>query len=192
MVRAVSYLSRLAIAFASLCILSPSGFAGESNPPPLTEYASPAEPRKVEKEPRNKPERPLISRLVAQPVGACVGTMVAVPVKVVRTVRSETKRMLDTIGQEDRAAIPILSQIPIIGYLFKSKARRDDQTELLVLVTPRLVRPLNPDEVPPMPTIIREPGTTGTGRGGGGGGQKPGGGGVIDAPLPGAGRGGLR
>jgi pilus assembly protein CpaC len=103
--------------------------------------------------------------------------------------------LLDTIGQEDRAAIPILSQIPIIGYLFKSKARRDDQTELLVLVTPRLVRPLNPDEVPPMPTIIREPGAaqgTGRGGGGGGGGQNPGGGGVIDAPLPGAGRGGLR
>ncbi len=61
--------------------------------------------------------------------------------------------LMDNTAQTDRAAIPILSQIPIIGYLFKSKADRKEQTELLVLVTPRLVRPLNPDEVPSLPTM---------------------------------------
>ena len=34
-----------------------------------------------------------------------------------------------------------------------SKAERQERTELLVLITPRLVRPLNPDEVPALPTL---------------------------------------
>jgi pilus assembly protein CpaC len=37
--------------------------------------------------------------------------------------------------------------------LFKSKAERQGRTELLVLITPRLVRALNPDEVPTLPTM---------------------------------------
>ena len=61
--------------------------------------------------------------------------------------------LIDNTAQTDRAAIPYLSQIPIIGTLFKSKAERQERTELLVLITPRLVRPLNPDEVPPLPTM---------------------------------------
>ena len=60
--------------------------------------------------------------------------------------------LLDNISQDDTAAIPILSRLPIIGTLFKSKAERAEQTELMVLITPRLVRPLDPDEVPPLPT----------------------------------------
>ena len=80
--------------------------------------------------------------------------------------------LLNNIGQEDRSAIPFLSQIPVIGAIFKSRARRTDVTELMVLITPRLVRPLNPDEVPPLPSAnITPPGgqnalgrnTTGTG-----------------------------
>jgi pilus assembly protein CpaC len=61
--------------------------------------------------------------------------------------------LIDNTSQTDRAAIPILSQLPVIGPLFKSKAERQERTELLVLITPRLVRPLNPDEVPPLPTM---------------------------------------
>jgi pilus assembly protein CpaC len=60
--------------------------------------------------------------------------------------------LLNNVSQEDGAAIPFLSKIPIIGTLFKSKADRAERTELMVLVTPRLVRPLDPDEVPPLPT----------------------------------------
>lgn len=98
--------------------------------------------------------------------------------------------LLNTTGQEDKAAIPFLSQIPIIGTLFKSRSKRDDQTELLVLITPRLVRPLNPDEVPPLPTV------TGRGRGGGAGGGVAdllrGGAGLVERPgdRPAAGRAG--
>jgi pilus assembly protein CpaC len=61
--------------------------------------------------------------------------------------------LIDNTAQMDTAAIPLLSQVPIIGHLFKSKADRKERTELLVLITPRLVRALNPDEVPPLPTL---------------------------------------
>ena len=85
--------------------------------------------------------------------------------------------LLDNIRQDDTAAIPILSKLPIIGALFRSKAERAEETELMVLITPRLVRPLNPDEVPPLPTSIRpfiKRGDVGQ--------QLDGAGGIVDAP----------
>jgi pilus assembly protein CpaC len=86
--------------------------------------------------------------------------------------------LLDNISQDDTAAIPILSKLPIIGSLFKSKAERAEQTELMVLITPRLVRALDPDEVPPLPTRFKPivPG----GKGGVGGELE--GAGMVDAP----------
>ncbi len=85
--------------------------------------------------------------------------------------------LLDNMAQDDRAAIPILGQIPIIGYLFKSKAERKERTELMVLITPRLVRPLDPDEVPPLPTFPGKflDGNVGAAMEGAG---------TVDAPLP--------
>jgi pilus assembly protein CpaC len=61
--------------------------------------------------------------------------------------------LLNNLTQNDTANIPFLSKIPILGNFFKSKAERLERTELMVLVTPRLVRPLDPDEVPPLPTL---------------------------------------
>jgi hypothetical protein len=56
----------------------------------------------------------------------------------------------------------LLGNLPIIGPLFKSRSKRAEQTELMVLITPRLVRALDPDEVPPLPTtpepFIKKPG----------------------------------
>lgn len=63
--------------------------------------------------------------------------------------------LLDNISQDVVQEIPGLSKIPIIGHLFRSKRNSAEQTELMVLITPRLVRPLSPDEVPALPT---EPG----------------------------------
>ncbi len=88
--------------------------------------------------------------------------------------------LLDNIRQDDSAAIPILSKLPILGAFFKSKAERAEETELMVLVTPRLVRALNPDEVPPLPTSIRpfiKKGDIGQ--------QLDGAGGIVDAPHKG-------
>jgi pilus assembly protein CpaC len=88
--------------------------------------------------------------------------------------------LLDNLTQEDGAEVPILSRVPIIGNLFKSKADRAERTELMVLITPRLVRALDPDEVPPLPTQPRQflppPSAGDIGR------QLEGGGGTVDGP----------
>ena len=92
--------------------------------------------------------------------------------------------LLDNMSQDDTAAIPLLSKLPIIGNLFKSKAERSSQTELMVLITPRLVRPLNPDEVPPLPTRFKSfvpEGGVGKGMDGPG---------LVDAPVAEKGNGG--
>jgi pilus assembly protein CpaC len=86
--------------------------------------------------------------------------------------------LIDNESQTDRAAIPFLSQLPIVGNLFKSKAERQERTELLVVVTPRLVRPLNPDEVPPLPTLPGRFLPSGDNIGE----QLEGGGGTVDGP----------
>jgi len=88
--------------------------------------------------------------------------------------------LLDNLTQENGTEIPVLSKLPIIGNLFKSKSDSTERTELMVLITPRLVQPLDPDEVPPLPTRPRrflpapapEPGDEGA----------SGGGGTVDAP----------
>jgi type IV pilus assembly protein PilQ len=35
--------------------------------------------------------------------------------------------------------VPVLSRIPVLGWLFKKKAVTDDRTELLIFITPRIV-----------------------------------------------------
>ena len=85
--------------------------------------------------------------------------------------------LLDNQAQDDTAGIPLLSKLPIVGHLFRSKAERSQQTELMVLITPRLVRALNPDEVPPLPTRFKSfvpEGGVGTGMDGAG---------LVDAPA---------
>ena len=46
---------------------------------------------------------------------------------------------------------PVLGDIPVLGALFRSVRYQRKETELVVLVTPRLVAALNPDKVPAMP-----------------------------------------
>ncbi len=50
------------------------------------------------------------------------------------------------------ARIPLFGDIPFIGpRVFQSKNASEVETELLVLVSPEIVRPMEPDEVPPVP-----------------------------------------
>ncbi|WP_245605165.1 type II and III secretion system protein family protein [Sphingomonas astaxanthinifaciens] len=42
---------------------------------------------------------------------------------------------------------PLLGNIPIIGTLFRSTSFNRDETELVIIVTPRLVRPVRPDQL---------------------------------------------
>lgn len=58
--------------------------------------------------------------------------------------------LLDHTTSESVTRLPILGELPIIGAFFRSRVRRQDATELLVLVTPRLVGPS--PVPPPVPT----------------------------------------
>jgi len=50
--------------------------------------------------------------------------------------------------------IPLLGAIPFLGTrLFHSKSAREGDTELLILVSPEIVNPMEPDEVPPLPNF---------------------------------------
>jgi len=47
--------------------------------------------------------------------------------------------------------IPVLGSLPILGLLFSSKSYQRNETELLMVVTAHLVKPLTPSEVPAIP-----------------------------------------
>jgi len=59
--------------------------------------------------------------------------------------------LMDNTMAKDVDKFPILGDIPILGYFFRSEAVRQNRTELLVLVTPYI---LDPDNLPapPLPT----------------------------------------
>ncbi len=42
-------------------------------------------------------------------------------------------------------ALPVLGEVPILGALFRSSEFQSEKTELVFIITPRLVRPLPPD-----------------------------------------------
>jgi pilus assembly protein CpaC len=52
--------------------------------------------------------------------------------------------------------IPGLGDLPILGHLFRSRSLNKTKSELLVLVTPHVVKPLNPDQVPVGPKFPKE------------------------------------
>jgi pilus assembly protein CpaC len=58
--------------------------------------------------------------------------------------------------------IPILGDIPILGTIFRSTRFRDQETELIFVITPRIVKPLKPGEKPaiPMPQRYDNPDMT--------------------------------
>jgi pilus assembly protein CpaC len=58
--------------------------------------------------------------------------------------------LIDNSIQENIDKLPFLGEIPVLGALFRSKELRQERTELLVLVTPKLVQPS--DDAIPVPT----------------------------------------
>ncbi len=48
-------------------------------------------------------------------------------------------------------ATPLLGDLPIIGALFRSVSYSRSETELVILVKPRLAQAMNPDQIPPTP-----------------------------------------
>lgn len=85
--------------------------------------------------------------------------------------------LLDRSLQESISKLPFLGDIPILGALFRNKEERQQLTELLVIVSPRIIEPS--DAAPAIPTgepedwgfddrILPPPAEAAEGNGGGG------------------------
>jgi len=61
--------------------------------------------------------------------------------------------LVDDRVQEIANKVPILGDIPILGHLFKSRSKNKSKAELLVVVTPRIVRPAPEQPLPQGPTF---------------------------------------
>lgn len=59
--------------------------------------------------------------------------------------------MLSETSRATYAKVPILGDIPVVGTLFRYVQHRRNETELMIFVTPRLVRPMAAGEVPAYP-----------------------------------------
>lgn len=58
--------------------------------------------------------------------------------------------LLDNSESRSLSRVPILSDIPVLGNLFKSKSFQKNETELMFIVTAQLVKPVNRDDIPQM------------------------------------------
>jgi pilus assembly protein CpaC len=55
--------------------------------------------------------------------------------------------LLESVTQQDISALPGLMQLPTLGALFRSRDYQEQETELVVIVTPYLVKSMRPDEI---------------------------------------------
>ena len=62
--------------------------------------------------------------------------------------------LIDSKITKKVSKIPILGDIPFIGVLFRNSRYKNEETELMVMVTPKIVRPLNQEEIPALPTEL--------------------------------------
>ncbi|MGA7105288.1 MAG: pilus assembly protein N-terminal domain-containing protein [Candidatus Deferrimicrobiaceae bacterium] len=65
--------------------------------------------------------------------------------------------LLETKITRKVTKIPVLGDLPFIGALFRNARYNNQETELMVMVTPKIVRPLNKEEIPALPTEIMMP-----------------------------------
>ena len=71
--------------------------------------------------------------------------------------------LLDNRDTETFNRVPGLASIPFFGHLFRSRQLTKNNSELLVMVTPELVRPIPKEQTPPslkMPGTFLEPNTS--------------------------------
>jgi pilus assembly protein CpaC len=104
-----------------------------------------------------------------------------VPALAVRRVQSEMELrdgqsfviagLMDNRVTRTLEKIPGLGDIPLLGKIFQSESLNKSKTELLVLVTPQIVHPLPPGQVPgggpQFPMQFMPPATSGQGQGSG-------------------------
>jgi pilus assembly protein CpaC len=68
--------------------------------------------------------------------------------------------LLDNSETKTLSRIPVVSEIPVIGALFRSKSFEKKETELMFIVTAHLVKPVNTDDLPQMRGIDGLKGTS--------------------------------
>ena len=61
--------------------------------------------------------------------------------------------LLDRRILKDLTKFPLLGDIPILGALFRSTRFRNEESELVFVITPRIVKALKPGEKPQLPSI---------------------------------------
>jgi pilus assembly protein CpaC len=59
--------------------------------------------------------------------------------------------MLQDTTRQITQKVPFLGDIPLLGALFRTVDHERDEVELMIFITPRLVRPMSPEDVPAMP-----------------------------------------
>ena len=59
--------------------------------------------------------------------------------------------LTNTDVRKERHKIPVLGDIPVFGVLFQNSRDTIDENELVVLVSPRIIRPLEASETPALP-----------------------------------------
>jgi len=64
--------------------------------------------------------------------------------------------LINNQEQDNFSKIPILGNLPIIGYLFKTKDETKKRTDLVVLVTPEITEPLGPNDPKPSVYLPRD------------------------------------
>jgi pilus assembly protein CpaC len=60
--------------------------------------------------------------------------------------------LIDNKTSRQVSKVPLLGDIPVLGALFRSTRYQNEETELVILVTPRLVRPMEKGKTPELPT----------------------------------------
>ena len=66
--------------------------------------------------------------------------------------------LIDNKISKQISKVPLLGDIPILGALFRSTRYQNNETELVMLVTPRIVRPAEKGKTPELPTDRVKPG----------------------------------
>jgi len=64
--------------------------------------------------------------------------------------------LVDNRETDSFSKIPVLSSLPIFGSLFKVRAENKNRSELVMMITPEITEPLNPNDAKPMPTFPRD------------------------------------
>jgi pilus assembly protein CpaC len=65
--------------------------------------------------------------------------------------------LLQSIGQNAISQLPWLGDVPVLGALFRSASYQKQETDLAIIVTPRLVRPARPGDVIKTPLEVSRP-----------------------------------